>query len=758
LNRNLIGAPSIASMVAQAADEYLAQLHRGETPDISDYRRRYPQVASVLPQVLPVLEMICVLDPGDSLERTSVDELGVLGEFRLVREIGRGGMGVVYEAVQITLDRRVALKVLPVGASVDAKQLARFQIEVQVAAALHHSHIVPIFAVGCDRGVHYYAMQLIEGHSLAEALRDPRQEADCDAENVTAGKTTARVRLSPRKAALLAIQAACALEHAHSVGVLHRDIKPANLMVDGTGHLWVTDFGLARVKGGSDLTTSGDLLGTVRYMSPEQASGSGLLDARTDIYSLGTTLYELLTAQPAFDGKDSQELIRQITSVEPLAPRKLNPDLPRDLETIVGKAMAKEPERRYATAQELADDLERFCEDRPILARRIGLAGRLARWSQRHKKATAFGLVGLFIVTLASVAGMARLWNQQRQTLAALEEAQRAKGRERQALRFTFTASDQITTRALAMIAAPLPASAQTRDDREFCRKALEYYEVIAARYCDDRSMHDIAAAAFHRIGFIRTILKEPLAHQAFERSIALYEMLAQSKAASRELRGELALTYGDLVLLHRNRGEASKVIENLEKLVAIRQALADDPPVDRANRLSLIYHQIDLCELLEAAGQTSSAQAIREKLRASTMLVLPPEGADPRLCNNLAWLFASRAQDGANDSVRAVELARAAVALMPANGLFWNTLGVAQYRAGDWGAAIVALENSMRLQAGGGAHDWLFLAMARWQLGDAKGAKTWYDRSLTAMKDRASENIELSRFKAEAASLLGEK
>jgi eukaryotic-like serine/threonine-protein kinase len=180
LNRNLTGAPSIASTVAQAADEYLERLRRGEVPNLSDYARRYPQVASVLPQVLPVLDMIRVMDPDDDLPQASTDELGVLGEFQLLREIGRGGMGVVYEAVQVSPDRRVALKVLPGGANADAKQLARFQIEVQVAALLHHSHIVPIFAVGCDRGVHYYAMQLIEGRSLAEELRDQRQQAGRD--------------------------------------------------------------------------------------------------------------------------------------------------------------------------------------------------------------------------------------------------------------------------------------------------------------------------------------------------------------------------------------------------------------------------------------------------------------------------------------------------------------------------------------------------------------------------------------------------
>ncbi len=206
---------SAASLMARVADEFLEQLGRGEAPDIADFVRRYPQVAGVLPEVLAALRLLHAVPRPDPAP-------AVLGEFRIVGEIGRGGMGVVYEAEQVSLGRRVALKVLPAGAVVDDRQLARFRIEAQVAAAVHHAHIVPIFAVGCDQGVHYYAMQLIEGRSLAD-----------------------RRRPSPREAARLAMQAAEALDHAHGLGVLHRDIKPANLLVDARGHLWVTDFGLA---------------------------------------------------------------------------------------------------------------------------------------------------------------------------------------------------------------------------------------------------------------------------------------------------------------------------------------------------------------------------------------------------------------------------------------------------------------------------------------------------------------------------------
>ena len=205
------------------------------------------------------------------------------------------------------------------------------------------------------------------------------------------------------------MQAAQALEHAHGLGVLHRDIKPGNLLVDGRGHLWIADFGLARFQGAGDLTLSGDLLGTLRYMSPEQASGGRILDPRTDVYSLGATLYELLTAGPAFDGADRQELLRQITQAEPTPPRKLDPTIPHDVETIVKKAMATEPCHRYATARELALDLERFLTNRPILARRPGFAEHVARWSQRHWRATTTAAAILLLAALASAGGMALL-------------------------------------------------------------------------------------------------------------------------------------------------------------------------------------------------------------------------------------------------------------------------------------------------------------------------------------------------------------
>jgi serine/threonine protein kinase len=366
-----------------------------------------------------------------------------LGDFRILRELGRGGMGVVYEAEQLSLRRRVALKVLPLAATLDPRQLARFKHEAEAAACLHHNHIVPVFAVGCDRGVHYYAMQFIEGQSLAQVIADlrlqiedvkkeasPAQVENADSAHATsdsevpnlqsslcnlqsstspvAALSTQRstgVREFFRVVADLGVQAAQALQHAHDLGIVHRDIKPANLLLDLHGNLWVTDFGLAHCHRQPGLTVTGDLVGTMRYMSPEQALAQpGGVGPRTDIYALGATLYELLTLEPPFRGQDPQELLRQIGFDEPRPLRRVNAQAPVELETIVLKALAKNPAERYATAADLADDLQRFLKDEPIRARPPTLAQRVRKWARRHRSVVASAVVALLVI-LAVVAG-----------------------------------------------------------------------------------------------------------------------------------------------------------------------------------------------------------------------------------------------------------------------------------------------------------------------------------------------------------------
>ena len=412
-----------------ALREYQAALDAGMRPDRAEFLGRFPGCAEELADCLDGLDFLQSAAPSLQLPevlpqaRVPLPTEGTLGDFRLMREIGRGGMGVVYEALQISLDRRVALKVLPLAATLDARQLRRFENEARAAAQLHHSHIVPVHAVGCERGVHYYAMQLIDGRSLSEVIASLRlgtqsgttaAKGSSQAETVAAAAETAqsisRAEFSRpeffRRVASLGIQAASALDYAHELGIVHRDVKPANLLLDARDHLWVTDFGLARLETAPVMTAPGDLVGTLRYMSPEQAAGEPTIDPRSDIYSLGTTLYELLTLHPAFGSADRQACLRQVLEQDPTAPRMWNAAIPIELETIVLKAMSKSPADRYATAGELADDLRRFLDDRPVQARRPSFVTRTRKWLRRHPAVLAstvvllvLGVIGLSVTT-----------------------------------------------------------------------------------------------------------------------------------------------------------------------------------------------------------------------------------------------------------------------------------------------------------------------------------------------------------------------
>jgi eukaryotic-like serine/threonine-protein kinase len=423
---------------------------------------------------------------GESLDPSSLTarSFPVIAGFQIIREIGRGGMGVVYEAVEEVLSRRVALKVLPSSALHLPRQVERFEREARAAARLHHTNIVPVFGVGHYHGLHYYVMQYIDGPGLDAVLRElrtareaaempvapapinglggqehpdrivispERQEAAADmarslatgrfamgaalssAATVTLAESGEPLILSPAPGisdnraatepaslvlggasalstqsgwgapyfqglARIGLQAAEALECANRQGVLHRDVKPSNLLLDKSGNVWLADFGLAKTPDADDLTASGDLVGTVRYMAPERFQGQ--CDVRSDLYGLGLTLFELVALRPAFLESDRFKLIERIQQSDPPRLKALAPKVPRDLETIILKAVAREPARRYATAAAMADDLRRFLEGRQIQARQASAPERLARWLRRNPWLAAFlvalvlGLVG----------------------------------------------------------------------------------------------------------------------------------------------------------------------------------------------------------------------------------------------------------------------------------------------------------------------------------------------------------------------------
>jgi serine/threonine protein kinase len=408
---------------------------------VDELLARYPDLADELRECLASLAFIrragnLSVAPDASAEGEGTE--GVLGDFRIVREVGRGGMGVVYEAEHISLRRRVALKVLPFAATMDPRHLQRFHNEAQAAACLHHTNIVPVHFVGCERGVHFYAMQFIDGQSLAELIAVQRHTSaigaastPCAPGALTKPIAIATTQAAPRDAAHYrriaewGIQAAEALEYAHSLGIVHRDIKPSNLMIDGAGKLWVTDFGLARTATDAGLTMTGDVVGTLRYMSPEQALAKhGLVDHRTDLYALGATLYEALTLRPAIDGKDREESLRKIAFEEPPPPRSLEHTIPVDLEIIVLKALAKEPAERYASAQELADDLRFFLHDKPIRAKRPSRTKRALKYLRRHQSIAWTACIGLMVALFILSVCSLLLWQEKERVKFALVETE----------------------------------------------------------------------------------------------------------------------------------------------------------------------------------------------------------------------------------------------------------------------------------------------------------------------------------------------
>ncbi len=364
-------------------------------------------------------------DPGGSSEMPAfLAETESWGEFRIVREIGRGGMGVVCEAFQGSLNRHVAIKFLPAQGN-----LARFQREAKAAGRLHHTNIVPVFGVGEHEGRAYYVMQYIAGRGLEGVLHERTSQGK--------GFTSGEV-------ARAGVQVADALAYAHSQGVIHRDVKPSNLLMDDKGTVWVTDFGLAHDESDTmTLTETGDLLGTLRYLAPERLNGPG--DSRLDIYGLGVSLYELACRRPAYAETDRAALIHRVMNQEPPPPRQVEPKIAPDLETIILKAMARDPAHRYATAAAMADDLRRFLDDRSILARRVSLSEQAVRWCRRNRAVAAL-LLALVIVLLTGSGGVFWQWRKAvslaRAEGHAAAEARKSAAAERWALyRASMTAA-----------------------------------------------------------------------------------------------------------------------------------------------------------------------------------------------------------------------------------------------------------------------------------------------------------------------------
>jgi serine/threonine protein kinase len=711
--------------IGQVADEFTQRLNRGERPDVEEYARRHPEIAGHLRDVLSALQLLRSPD----LDMVGpAGPAGALGDFRLLREVGRGGMGVVYEAEQISLRRRVALKVLPFAAALDPRHLQRFKNEAQAAAQLHHANIVPVHAVGCERGVHYYAMQFIDGQSLADLIAGLRQEATVsvaeDASAALAGARTAVARTTGRSVreseffrgmARLGVQAAEALDHAHQQGVIHRDVKPANLLLDATGHLWVADFGLARCPAGSGLTTTGDVLGTLRYMSPEQALAKrALVDHRSDIYSLGVTLYEAVTLEPAHPGRDREELLRQIAAGDPWPPRRINPAVPFDLETVILKAMAHEPEGRYATAQELADDLRRFLDGRPVLAARPTWFELVLRWVRRHRQAVAAAAAGLVLVLAGLLVALVVLWNEREQTKAASRKAEE-------------NAEE---------------ARTQRRRAEDNFHKALEGATNILMQLDPKNGEPPLEG--------------ERLKQALIEQGLHFFQQFIDEGNPDPAVRFESARAYGLMAIVYFSQHRVESGQAMLGKKFALLEKLVEDYPEEPGYRKESINTRYLMGLMYTSLNHPREAHA--EYLRTAELHRLHlPHGVGGAALNNYADFLVDCPDATLWDPARAASLAEEAVAREPEKGAYWSTLGMARYRTGEWAAAEAALKRSIELHGRGGEPwDWFFLAMACWRQGEREEARTWHDKCRAWMAKNPWPPENLLRYQKEANALMG--
>ncbi|MHB1556563.1 MAG: protein kinase domain-containing protein [Isosphaeraceae bacterium] len=716
-------------LLDRLGQEFADRFRRGERPSLQEYIDRHPELADEIREFFPAMvEIEQVKDDREELAGPSASgplpPLGRLGDYRIIREIGRGGMGVVYEAEQVSLGRHVALKVLPAQLLAHPKTRQRFEREARSAARLHHTNIVPVFGFSEHEGLPYYVMQFIQGSGLDEVLEElerlqaagrgpggdspetrgasspagkrwpPGNRAATAAEvarslwtgrfvpfeeieatqvaSAVIGATEPRPAVSPDPApspvpapppstpspvggmlsdsfigassaalsgsasgsrgrrgrrtywqsvARVGVQVADALQHAHAQGILHRDIKPSNLLLDTDGVVWVADFGLAKAADQQDLTHTGDILGTLRYMPPEAFDGKA--DHRGDVYSLGLTLYELLALRPAFDDRDRNRLIKRVTSEEPDRLDRINPAIPRDLVTVVHKAIEREPSHRYATAAELMADLQRFVDDEPILARRQTSMERLGRWARRHRGIAWLGgfltaAVVLLIVGSLVAAGWMKVERDAANSARLRESGERAR-------------ADLTRKEAQASEARARAALRQAEESYARARGAVRDYLTAVS---DDPKLKAPGLS--------------PLRARLLQSALRFYQEFLNEKAEDPALRRELAEVHYKVGDIFRDLGQRASAMPSFARAQQLYEALAAESPEDAGLRDGL-------ARVLYERGEYERAIALWEAL-------IRPD--DPRYHADLGWAYNNAADiaGARRDSAKTLDYLRKAL------------------------------------------------------------------------------------------------
>jgi serine/threonine protein kinase len=552
----------------------------------------------------PEEEVICPscgssfrLDP-DRTQSWAKDKLPKLGKFELIEAVGRGAFGTVYRARDTQLQRIVAVKVPRSGQLSTDEDEDRFVREARNAAQLNHPSIVPVHEVGRSDTFPYIVSEFVEGVTLSDALTDRR--------------------LGFRESAQLVARVAEALEHAHAQGVVHRDLKPSNIMLTADGTPRVMDFGLAKRDAGEvTVTVEGQVLGTPAYMSPEQASGQAHhVDGRSDVYSLGVILFELLTGELPFRG-NQRMLLHNVIHNEPRSPRSLNDRVPRDLETICLKAMAKEPGRRYPAAQALADDLQRYLAGQAITARPVGRVERSWRWCRRNpvvaglSAAVAMALVtGTGVSTYFAIRATAERDRADAQATEAIAERERAEEGFREARETVDRYFTSVSESKLLNVPGLQPLR------KELLESALEHYQKFIGRYGNDPKVQAEMAKTYARVGDITSrIASKEQSLAALEKASEIYDKLVRENPTVIDYQDALAHAYHNLGMQQWDTGRRAEAEASYSKSLEIWEKLVHEYPTvtDYQHGLALVYHNLGLMQ--SVTGRRAEAEAWYKKV-----------------------------------------------------------------------------------------------------------------------------------------------
>lgn len=551
---------------------------RSPQPCLEEYQRRFPEFGDEL------ATLVLPNSPGAAPQILPKKEERWLGRYVLLEEIGNGSFGTVHKALDSELGRTVAIKVPHRSGSTDP----RFLREARSAAALRHPGIVAVYDAGRADGICYLVSEFVAGQTLAQRLQKGRP--------------------SFRQAAQWVADLADALAHAHQHGVIHRDVKPSNILLDAEGRPRLTDFGLARRDiGDGTATEEGQILGTPAYMSPEQARGEvGRIDARTDVYSLGAVLYELLTGELPFHG-NNRMLLRQVLEEEPRPPRRVNDDVPRDLETVCLKAMAKEPTDRYAAAAEFADDLRRFLQRQPVRARPVGPLNRLMRWGRR-RPALAGMSAALLLVAAVGFAGVFWQW---RQAETHLAEADRQRDQARENARQAHLAINDLVGVGNDPL---LDRSDLSAVRRKLWQTGLRYYREFLEKDDNDSTFTDPSlradtASAQTNLAFLLVRLGlSTEAESTYDKAQTLWQRLLDEEPQNAIYQLKRMRVLSAQGHLWKNQGRSENAAAAFHRLISGLSDLHSREPLADGDSILLIAGYGGLARLQERQGRPREA------------------------------------------------------------------------------------------------------------------------------------------------------